>query len=198
MTITTLGLLRHGQTDWNIDLRLQGITDIPLNETGLSQARAAAEELDASDWDYLASSPLSRAVVTAEIVGKKLGLPEVSIEPLLLERSFGEAEGLTHSEWKASFPTGIPPQGETLDELRVRAEELLLALLNRYRGSRVLAVSHGALIRKLVRMASKGQFPRDGERLENTSLCVLQHDGSEWRIIRYEPKSIGNAAKSAN
>ena len=58
MTETVLGLLRHGQTDWNIDLRLQGITDIPLNETGLEQARTAAEHLVAEDWDFVASSPL--------------------------------------------------------------------------------------------------------------------------------------------
>ena len=63
-----MGLLRHGQTDWNIDFRLQGVTDVELNETGIRQAQLAAESLHADDWDFIASSPLSRAKVTAEIV----------------------------------------------------------------------------------------------------------------------------------
>ena len=190
MTRTTIGLLRHGQTDWNIGLRLQGITDIPLNQTGVEQARIAALRLNPAEWDFIASSPLSRALVTAETVAAHLGIPEVAIEPLLLERSFGEAEGLTHSEWKAAYPDGKPPAGETLDELKLRANQLLGELLNKYRGTRVLAVSHGAMIRKLVRIVSKGELPRDGERLENTSLNVLIHDESGWSIASYDPKNL--------
>ena len=70
---TTLGLLRHGQTDWNVDFRLQGVTDIPLNETGLAQARAAAAVLRSGDWDVLLTSPLVRASKTAQIVAESFG-----------------------------------------------------------------------------------------------------------------------------
>lgn len=192
MTTTTIGLLRHGQTDWNIGLRLQGITDIPLNETGLAQAKLAAQFLTPGDWDFVSSSPLSRALITAQTVAEHIGIPEVQIEPLLLERSFGEAEGLTHAQWKAAYPDGKPPAGETLDELRFRANSLLETLLTRYRGTRVLAVSHGAMIRKLVRIVSAGELPREGERLENTSLCILINDQSGWSVKRYDPRSLGN------
>ena len=194
MTETVLGLLRHGQTDWNIDLRLQGITDIPLNDTGISQAEAAAARLVAADWDFVASSPLSRAKVTAEIVAARLDVAEVKIEDLLLERSFGDAEGLTYQEWKRDHPSGVPPQGETLGDLRDRAHLLLERVLNEYRGTRLLAVSHGAMIRKLLRIASNDQLPAAGERIGNTSLNVLVHDGSHWSVRSYRPEPLGESA----
>lgn len=190
MTKTVVGLLRHGQTDWNIDFRLQGITDIPLNETGLAQAQIAAKVINAEDWDFIATSPLSRARKTAEIVAQELGITEVAVEPLLLERSFGDAEGMTHEEWKRDFPDGLPPGGESLDVLRARAERLLEQLLNVYRGTRVLTVSHGALIRKLVRLVSGGELPLAGQRFGNTSLSVIVHDENGWRIESFEPRSL--------
>lgn len=190
MTKTTIGLLRHGQTDWNIDFRLQGITDIPLNETGLAQAKAAASILQAADWDFIASSPLTRARQTAEIVAESLGVSEVAIEPLLLERSFGDAEGMTHEQWKQDFPDGMPPGGESLEALRDRAHELLARLLDVYRGTRVLTVSHGALIRKLVRVVSQGELPLVGQRFGNTSLSVFVHDQAGWRIESYDPRNL--------
>jgi uncharacterized phosphatase len=94
LTETILGLLRHGQTDWNIDLRLQGSTDIPLNETGRNQARLAASVLNREDWDVIIASPLSRAKDTADIVALEFGM-NVVVVPELIERSFGVAEGLT-------------------------------------------------------------------------------------------------------
>jgi broad specificity phosphatase PhoE len=99
LTETHLGLLRHGQTDWNIDLRLQGSSDIPLNETGIKQAQLAADYLLDSHWDLVLASPLSRAHDTAKIVASALGL-EIVIIPELIERSFGVAEGMSHSEWR--------------------------------------------------------------------------------------------------
>jgi len=190
LTETIVGFLRHGQTDWNIDFRLQGITDIPLNETGIQQAQIAAAALPKDYWNFIASSPLSRALDTARIVARKLEIPEVNIEQLLLERSFGLAEGMTHSEWKQNFPDGIPPEGETLDQLRLRAGALLESILVRYRGTRVLAVSHGAMIRKLVRLVSSGELPAVGERFENTSLTIVRHDQSGWKIESYNPKAL--------
>ncbi len=191
MTKTTIGILRHGQTDWNIDFRLQGVTDIPLNETGIAQARDAAEVIDPNEWDLILTSPLSRARATAEIVAEVNGFAEALIEPLLLERSFGEAEGMTHEEWRAKYAdTNVVPGGESLADLEARANLLLDTLANKYRGQKVLAVSHGALIRILLRIVSIGEFPRDGERLGNASMSVFVHDESGWRIERYEPRTL--------
>lgn len=191
MTKTIIGVLRHGQTDWNIDFRLQGVTDIPLNETGIAQARDAAEVIDANEWDLILTSPLSRARVTAEIVAEVNGFKPAEVEPLLLERSFGEAEGMAHEDWKAKYAdTNVVPGGESLADLESRANLLLEKLAHKYKGKRVLTVSHGALIRKLLRIVSKGEFPRDGERLGNASMSVFMHDDSGWQVVRYEPRTL--------
>lgn len=191
MIKTVLGILRHGQTDWNIDFRLQGVTDIPLNETGIAQARDAAAVIDPADWDLILTSPLSRARDTAQIVAEVNGLGDARVETLLLERSFGEAEGLGHEEWKAKYAdTNVVPGGESLSELETRANQLLDKLAIEHAGKRVLAVSHGALIRKLLRIVSAGEFPRDGERLGNASMSIFIHDGTGWFIERYEPRTL--------
>ena len=170
MAKTVVGLLRHGQTDWNIDFRLQGVTDVALNETGIEQARLAASALNLNDWDFIASSPLSRARDTADIVASRLNIPEVAVLPLLLERSFGEVEGMLYEDWKANYPDGIAPGGETEEQLHARTLLLLDELLETYRGTRVLAISHGALIRKVVNLLSQGEFPLVNQRIANASL----------------------------
>jgi broad specificity phosphatase PhoE len=83
MSNTELGLLRHGQTDWNINLRLQGTADIPMNEVGVAQIQLAAEKLAEQPWDLILSSPLGRAMHSAQIVAARLGIYEVMVEPLL-------------------------------------------------------------------------------------------------------------------
>ena len=195
MTSTVIGLLRHGQTDWNIDFRLQGIADIPLNPTGIAQAELAGKIIDGNDWDVLLTSPLSRARDTADIVAKASGFDIIHVEPLLLERSFGEAEGLLYEEWKARYEdTNAVPGAETLDELRARALELLDKLALNYVGQRVLTVSHGALIRKLLRIVSNNELPRDGERLGNASLSILEHRDGVWSVANYAPQTINEPA----
>lgn len=192
MAKTVVGLLRHGQTDWNIDLRLQGVTDVPLNETGVKQAESAATRLHSSDWDFIASSPLSRAKHTADIVANHLQISEVAIEPLLLERSFGEVEGMIYHDWKIQFPDGVAPGGETEEQLHARTLELLAQLLQTYRGTRVLTISHGALIRKIVNILSFGEFPLDQQRISNASLSIIVHENDSWRLESYEPGALSD------
>ncbi len=193
MPRTVVGLLRHGQTDWNIDFRLQGVTDVELNETGIRQAQLAAESLRADDWDFIASSPLSRAKVTAEIVAEKLQIAEVQIMPLLLERSFGEVEGMLYEDWKRLHPDGIAPGGETEEQLHARTLDLLEELLELYRGTRVLTISHGALIRKVVNILSLETLPLPGERIANASLSVIVHDESGSRLENYGPAALSGS-----
>ena len=195
MTKTTIGLLRHGQTNWNIDFRLQGVTDIPLNETGIAQAKLAGQVLAKSAglaWQKILSSPLSRARDTAVMVGVALGIENVEIEALLLERSFGEAEGLSHEEWRLKYPdTNHVPGGESVDQLEARSWVLLRHLQENYAGQRVLTVSHGALIRTLLRLVSAGTYPREGERLGNACLSIFEHtDETGWLISHYEPRTL--------
>ena len=190
MTETILGLLRHGQTDWNIDLRLQGSSDIPLNETGRNQAAVVGATFSREDWDVIIASPLSRARDTAQIVAQQLNMPVV-IVPELVERSFGVAEGFSHSEWRKMYEANEHIEGlESLEDLRSRCELLLQLVATEYDGLRVLAISHGALIRKVLRIVSNNQIPQDGDRLGNVSLNKLVHSDGYWAINDYNPKSL--------
>jgi broad specificity phosphatase PhoE len=191
MTETVLGMLRHGQTDWNITFRIQGSSDIPLNETGIAQAHTAAEVIDGSAWDVIIASPLSRALHTAQIVANRHGFDEVEVEPLLTERSFGEAEGMEYAEWKAGHTDhALIPGVETLSELEVRVRELLSHIATKYSGKRVLAVSHGAFIRKVVRVTSDKTLPLEGQRFGNASLSTFAFDGTGWKILNFNPETL--------
>jgi uncharacterized phosphatase len=191
LTETILGLLRHGQTDWNIDLRLQGSTDIPLNDTGRAQALLAASTLNREDWDVILASPLSRAKDTADIVALELGM-NVVVVPELIERSFGVAEGLDHASWRKLYESHVVIEGlESLEDLRTRTVQLLDLIANEYSGKRVLAVSHGAFIRKVLNIVTNGALPREGERLSNASLNRFMHADGTWTITEYRPESLG-------
>ncbi|MEN9707271.1 MAG: hypothetical protein RIS31_837 [Actinomycetota bacterium] len=190
---TVIGLLRHGQTDWNIDMRLQGISDIPMNETGHNQSRVAAKVLGEQDWQRVISSPLNRAQETAQYVADALGLVTVETEQLLLERSFGDAEGSSYEEWRERLQSGIVAEGaETVATLEARSWQLLDQLAKTFEGQRIIAVSHGALIRKIISLVSEGEFPRDGERFGNASMTTIQFDGERWSILNYDPRTLGN------
>ena len=142
MTETKFGLLRHGQTDWNINFLLQGVTDIPMNETGIEQVRLAAQAIYAKDWDVVLTSPLTRAKQTAEIIASHVGFEEIVEHELLIERSFGEAEGLSHEQWRAKYSNlDEIPGGESRTQLAARSQLLLDQVAVQFAGKRVLAIS---------------------------------------------------------
>jgi uncharacterized phosphatase len=183
---TNFGLFRHGQTDWNINFLLQGVTDIPMNQTGIEQVKLAAKALRKDDWDLILTSPLGRARQTAEIILDQVGFDSVIEEQLLIERSFGEAEGLSHDQWREKYSNlDEIPGGESRTQLALRSQLLLDTVAKQFEGKRVLAVSHGALIRTLIAIASRDELPRDGERLGNASLNVVGHDSIDWKVLSY-------------
>ena len=187
MTNTHIGLFRHGQTDWNINFLLQGVTDIPMNATGIEQVRTAARAINKDDWDIIFTSPLGRARETAEIIAEQLGFSEVQQQDLLIERSFGEAEGLAYEQWKAMYSNlDEIPGGESKSELIARSELLLDTFRATHPGKRVLAVSHGALIRTVLSVSSKNELPREGERLGNASLNIVSHLETSWSVTKYD------------
>lgn len=147
--------IRHGQTDWNLEKRMQGHTDIPLNQAGFEQAARAAALFDKIHIDVIVSSPLSRAYKTAEVIAERKGLPIVS-EPLLKERHFGKFEGRTIYEvfdefglpHTSSMSAILPPCAEQWPETRTRSLNVVSDYLNRYEGN-ILFVSHGAVFRAI-------------------------------------------------
>lgn len=187
MTNTHIGLFRHGQTDWNVNFLLQGVTDIPMNTTGISQVKAAARAINKDDWDIILTSPLGRARETAEIIGEELGFQNVLEQELLIERSFGEAEGLAYEQWKSRYSNlDVIPGGESKSDLIARSELLLETLRTSHPGKRILAISHGALIRTVLSITSKNELPREGERLGNASLNIVSHLEDAWKVTKYD------------
>jgi uncharacterized phosphatase len=187
LTNTHIGLFRHGQTDWNINFLLQGVTDIPMNETGIEQVKTAARAINRGDWDLILTSPLGRARQTASIIGELVGFEQIHELDLLIERSFGEAEGLAYEQWKSKFSNlDTIPGGESRTELVDRSKLLLETITASYAGKRILAVSHGALIRTVLAVSSKDELPREGERLANASLNILSHRDRAWTVTKYD------------
>lgn len=179
-----LALIRHGQTDWNLDERVQGRTDIPLNETGREQARAAGELIRAegAHWDVVLSSPLQRARETAEIIAAAIAVPFGGTVDGLVEQNFGEGEGMLVSEFYGRWPNRDFPGGEHDEELGARGLRTLDEIANEHPSdTRILAVSHGSLIRGTVSRLTGTPYLRV-PRLANTSISLFEHDG-DWRVI---------------
>jgi broad specificity phosphatase PhoE len=141
--VTTLLLVRHGETDWNAEGRLQGHTDRPLNDHGRRQAKALAERLAGEGADAIYASDLSRAKETAEILGTRLGLPVV-IDADLREKNWGNWEGLTGDE-----RIHVEFEGESTQDHRDRVLRAVERIAERHPGQRVVVVTHGGSLRRI-------------------------------------------------
>ncbi len=173
--------LRHGQTDWNAQDLCQGRTDIPLNETGLQQARLAASLLRGTGIASIIASPLQRARITAEIAADQLGLP-VTLDDCLMEVSFGAVEGeKMDARFHAWVDEKFTPEGaESFAALRMRAVSAINRLIAN--PAPVLFVGHGAFFRAL--RSAMGLAP--AVRLQNAVplRCVPpQAAGQTWALI---------------
>ncbi|EGF89776.1 phosphoglycerate mutase family protein [Asticcacaulis biprosthecium C19] len=186
-------VLRHGQTDWNLNLRLQGSTDIPLNDRGRDQARVAAGVLVDQGITRIVASPLSRALETAHIVGERLGL-EPFVDARLIERNFGLFEGMTIDEVHQHrdemrdhmnpladldgkhYPHNAEPLGEVIDRV--------FSCVNDHRGSgeTCLYVFHGIPFRAVTRKFLNEMFSSP-----NASPVRFEPDGDLWRMVPLDP-----------
>jgi broad specificity phosphatase PhoE len=174
--------LRHGETDWNTKNLSQGNVDIPLNETGLAQARSACLMLRNRGINTIISSPLSRAKVTADIAAAELGLP-VQVDEGLREVAFGVMEGQPMSEWFQPWIDGIttPDGAESFPALTRRA----IAAVNRCtaRPPVVLVVAHGALFRAL--RGAMGHEPNRRTRNAIPVWCEPPANGADRWAVTY-------------
>jgi len=177
-------LVRHGETEWNRTGRVQGLTDIPLNETGREQARHAGRRLAAESWDAVAASPLRRAADTARIIAAELELPEPELVDALVERNYGEAEGLTGPEIDARFD-GVVHARESREQVVERVRPALLALAERHPVGRVLVVTHGGVIGSLVRDATRWAWPEHGSVIANGSDQRFEVADGRIRLVSF-------------
>ncbi len=163
--------------------RIQGSTDIPLNETGRDQARITAEMLfrDGERWDAIWSSPLSRALETAEIIAERLDLGPIHTDPDLQERNFGAAEGMNRNTRIARFGDGPIPGAESWDDVLHRATGILEKLRFAFPDHRAIVVAHGGVINGLMGHLSGGAIGPGKTLIKNASASLVAWDGT-WRI----------------
>ncbi len=193
--MTTVILVRHGQTAWNEVERFRGRADVPLNETGLAQARATGQHV-AARWSVSAvySSPLVRAVKTAEAIAVHFHLP-VQIHPGLVDIDYGEWQGLTPEAAAARNPDTLHawrmvphqariPGGETLDALRGRAMAAVAELVARHSGQVVALVGH-TVVNRVILLAVLGLGNEGFWRLrqDTCAINVFDTDGKDYTVV---------------
>jgi probable phosphoglycerate mutase len=193
MAPTTILLVRHGETDWNRERRIQGQTDTPLNDLGREQARALAAELADERIDAVYASDLSRARETAEILAERLDLPVV-LDAALRERDFGNWEGQTVAELDRSWPgafarwhTGGEGEwqgGEGHAELAERVRGAVRRLAAAHPGDRILLVAHGGPMRILLMDAEGLPYPDARDRVRLIANCDLSRIAVENGTVR--------------
>ena len=183
--MTIIGLVRHGITDWNHEYRAQGQADIPLNAEGQRQAELLSQRMKNEEWDYIYSSDLSRALETAEIIGRIKNI-EVKIDKRLREMNGGLIEGTTEQDrvnkwgygW-SKLDLGI----ESNDDIISRGMECFMDISDKHPDKKVLIVSHGALMG----LTLKKLIPHfdTAEHLHNTSVTILNKVELNWDCRLY-------------
>ena len=195
--MTQLLLIRHAQSTWNADGRIQGWADPPLNETGLDQACKLAQRLVADGRAIAAiySSPLLRAKQTAEQVSQIFDLP-VQTDDRLKENNVGQLTGLTGPEVEQRFPEWLaarraslewmpPPEGEDRDHFVSRAVAVMTDIVAKHAGQTVAVVSHGGTLgvylAHLLEMPIHRSLPFQ---FENTSLSIVKVGEHRIRLLK--------------
>jgi probable phosphoglycerate mutase len=194
--LTELILVRHGETVWNREMRIQGYRDSNLTEAGIAQARAVAVRLAAESFAALICSDLGRAEHTARIISEHTG-HAVRAESALRERNYGILEGLTREEFRSRHPVHyerhdsrdadyVIPEGESQRDFVVRIDAALNALADKYAGQRIVVVSHGGVLTAFYRHVSgiAMNAPRTLV-LPNASYNVFARRSGKWSVERW-------------
>lgn len=182
---TQLYLIRHGETAWNVERRMQGHGGVGLNEVGRRQAEQVARSLDGTSFVALYTSDLLRAYETAQIIGEWMSL-DPQPDPRLRERDQGEWEGMSRDDIERLYPdimrrmqidpSGVaPPGGENFSQLAQRVTGALDEITARHPGQRVLVVSHGLAI-GVARAVAEGQPLARGLALRPENAEVIRLD----------------------
>lgn len=204
---TRFCLVRHGETDWNAAGRLQGHADIPLNDAGRAQAKAAARRLASHSFHAIYSSDLARALQTAADASARLGL-DIAPRAALRERCLGAFQGLTHAEAQARYPADYarfrardpdhapPGEGESLHNFSARIEAAFTSLAEQRRGETLLVVTHGGVLDVVRRLATgqdlqaKRDFP-----LLNAALNWIERRDGRWILLSWGETAHLEAAR---
>lgn len=210
MDATRIIAIRHGETAWNVNSRLQGHLDIPLNDVGLWQARRAALALADEPIDAIYSSDLQRAWVTAQAIAETTQAP-LTARQGLRERSFGVLQGHTFEEleakepeqayrWRKRDPAFAPEGGESLIALRERITATTHALAAQHVGGQIVLVAHGGVLDVLYRAATRQdiQAPRTWQ-LGNAAINRLLWTPDGLSLVGWaDTQHLDNAVRDEN
>lgn len=194
--MTSIIIVRHGQTEWNMLGKWQGSADIPLDTRGLEQAELLGERLKYWRIDVIYSSHLQRAVQTADAIAKHHDLA-VQIEPAWRERHAGDCEGMTRAEIIEKYTDMVrignfqAPNGETHDQLTARIIPAFEQLQTQHAGESILLVSHGGTIAALIAHIL-GMPHQESWRFTagyNTGLSRIELTDHGWRLTRLNDTS---------
>ncbi|WP_341951894.1 histidine phosphatase family protein [Salinibacterium sp. TMP30] len=177
-------LVRHGETNWNRERRIQGSSDIPLNSTGQAQAKTTGELLSRRQWDGIFTSPLSRAMETAQIIAGQVGLTAPLPLTAVAERNYGDAEGRTAAEVDELYPgdTEVPGR-ESREAVIERALPALVQLAEENHGKSVIVVAHGGVIAAILAAVAP---ERRRTPIVNGSVHSFRHDDGTLRLINFD------------
>lgn len=168
--MSIISLIRHGQTDWNALGKIQGSSDVPLNQTGRDQAKRTGQALSFRTYKKIFCSPLSRARETAKIISSYLGGESPIVLDAVRERHYGEAESLTNVELYQKWPDDVVPGRELREEVFTRSLDALYSIAQPSdNDDYFLVVTHGGVIGALARVLSHYYLPRHKEIMENCS-----------------------------
>ncbi|OYN66298.1 histidine phosphatase family protein [Bacillus safensis] len=182
--MTTICLVRHGETDWNAAKRIQGRTDIPLNDTGKWQAEQTGLYLKDVHWDVVISSPLIRAKETAHLILNHVHAPLVIMDDFI-ERDYGDAEGMSFEERQKLFPDKRYPNMEPLETIQNRMLEGIEKVRAAYPDQHVLIVAHGASIHALLTTLADEHMGLQNTRLVNACLNYVEWTDGKWKVRDY-------------
>jgi 2,3-bisphosphoglycerate-dependent phosphoglycerate mutase len=196
MSDTRFIVVRHGETAWNAQGRIQGHLDSPLNEEGLAQALLVGERLGHESFDALYSSDLGRALQTAQPIADRSSRPVIR-DARLRERHLGLFQGLTGVECERTYPAEYAlfksrepdhgaPGGETVREIFQRVSNVFAHLAGEHPGQSVVVVTHGGVLDSLYRLVNgvpleqMRDFP-----IFNASINTVRFDNGRWRLERW-------------
>lgn len=182
--MTIIYIVRHGETDWNCEGRLQGGTNTTLNQRGKKQATECRSYFEDLKCDAIYTSSLDRAKQTAYIMNEALQLPSYSLKEFA-ERTFGEAEGMIYEERVKAYPDKKYPNQESIQDLKKRITSGLQMIQNQYPEGKVILVTHGAVIHTLFTMIGNTSVYSQNDLISNGGVSMIYSEDGEWWLEKY-------------
>lgn len=178
-------LIRHGQTDWNLQGRFQGREDIALNENGIKQAYDCGKALKGEIFKAVITSPLIRAKKTAEIIAKSNNINHIIVEEAITERDFKKVSGMTPEEREIFYTSGEKDDKEPWEILSARMMSSIKKYAEQFYDNNIIMISHGASINAVLSVLSNGETGTGKILLKNTCINILHYEKGHLKLGSY-------------